>query len=330
MKPDDQPGRSCPLHYRYAAASLASAPEIMADTLYVIGGLYGNRAALSAIEAMATAEPVRATLAFNGDFNWFNIDAVAFAGINEVVLQHHALRGNVETELAGDDDSAGCGCGYPAAVDDAEVTRSNAILARLRETAGGASALRALLGALPMTLVAEVGGLRAALVHGDCESLAGWSYDESAVRDDAGISRLAAHSTSAGVRVIASSHTCLPVALRFNAGGNDCALFNNGAAGMPNFAGTGFGVITRIATTPSPMPALYGTVIDGVCIDALPLHYDREAWQQEFDAQWPAGSDAALSYAARIRNGPRYGLNRAMGSGIRINPLLLRQLQSEK
>ena len=62
----------------------------------------------------------------------------------------------------------------------------------------------------------------------------------------------------------------------------------------------------------------------------IPLQPWARALQQEFDAQWPAGSDAALSYAARIRNGPRYGLNRAMGSGIRINPLLLRQLQSEK
>jgi len=327
---DNAPGRSCPLHYRYAAASLARAPEIVSDTLYVIGGLYGNRPALRAAEVMAAAEPAPATLAFNGDFNWFNIGHETFTGINQSVLRHHALRGNVETELAADNDSVGCGCAYPASVGDAEVARSNAILTRLRDTARAMPALRAKLGALPMTLVAEVGGLRVALVHGDCESLAGWSYDESAVRDDAGISRLAAHGTAAGVRVIASSHTCLPVALRFNAGGKDCALFNNGAAGMPNFAGTGFGVITRIATTPSPAPALYGTVIDGVYIDALPLHYDREAWQQEFDAQWPAGSDAALSYAARIRNGPRYGLNRAMGTGIRINPLLLRQLQSGK
>lgn len=326
MSIPSQPGRSCPLHYRYAAASLARTPEIHADTLYVVGGLYGNRPAMRALEIMAAGE--RAKLVFNGDFNWFNIDNSAFADINQTVLSHHALRGNVETELAGDDDAAGCGCGYPESVSEAEVARSNAIHARLRDTACAAPALRSRLGMLPMTLVAEVGGLRVAIVHGDCESLAGWSYDESALRDAAGINRVAAHCEAADARMIASSHTCLPVAVRFSAGGRDCALFNNGAAGMPNFAGTGFGVITRIATTPSPLPALYGTVIDGIHIDALPLHYDREAWQREFDAQWPAGSDAALSYAARIRNGPRYGMNRAMGSGIHIHPQLLRQLQS--
>ena len=37
-----EPGRSCPLHYRYAPQSLRRPPEIAADTLYVIGGLYGN------------------------------------------------------------------------------------------------------------------------------------------------------------------------------------------------------------------------------------------------------------------------------------------------
>lgn len=326
MNNHDQPGRSCPLHYRYAASSLDRPPEITTDTLYVAGGLYGNRPALHALEAMAAQEG--AVLAFNGDFNWFNIGAAAFSDINNGVLRHHALRGNVETELAGDDDGAGCGCGYPATVRDAEVARSNAILGRLRETARAAPSLRARLGALPMTITAEVGGLRVALVHGDCESLAGWSYDESALRDAAGVGRVAAHCASARARVIASSHTCLPVALRFRAGGRDCALFNNGAAGMPNFAGTGFGVITRIATSPAPVPALYGTVLDGIHVDALPLHYDREAWQHEFDAQWPEGSDGALSYAARIRNGPRYGLNRAMGIGIRVNSSLLQQLQS--
>ena len=33
--------------------------------------------------------------------------------------------------------AAGCGCGYPDSVGDAEVARSNAILAQLRETARG-------------------------------------------------------------------------------------------------------------------------------------------------------------------------------------------------
>ena len=323
------PGRSCPLEYRYAPASLNRAADFSADTLYVIGGLYGNRPALQAIQALAAEESAPVTLVFNGDFNWFNCDATGFTAINEAVLVHHALRGNVETELANTDGTAGCGCGYPDNVSDDDVERSNAIEARLRETAKAFPALRARLAALPMTLTADVGGLRVAIVHGDCESLAGWSYDESALRDAAGLSRVAAHLQAAGARIIASSHTCLPAALTLETVHGRSALFNNGAAGMPNFAGTAFGVITRIATRPAATPsALYGTVIDNIHIDALAVHYDQAAWQHDFAANWPGGSAAEISYSRRISNGPRYGLNRAMGSGIRISHSLLQQVHA--
>ncbi len=323
------PGRNCPLHYRYAPESLNRLADFIADPLYVIGGLYGNQPALRAIRELAAAEPAPATLVFNGDFNWFNIDAAGFTAINETVLGHHAIRGNVETELASDDDDASCGCGYPDSVSDADVERSNAIEARLRETAREFPELRARLAALPMTLTANVGGLRIAIVHGDCESLAGWSYDESALRDAAGIASVTAHCKAAGVNIIASSHTCLPIAMTLDTGNGTSAIFNNGAAGMPNFAGTSFGVITRISTTAASTPAtLYGTVIDGIHIDALAVHHDQTAWQTAFSANWPDGSAAELSYGKRIANGPRYGLNRAMGPGIRISHTLLQQVRT--
>ncbi len=326
-----QPGRSCPLHYRYSPASLNRPPEIVADTLYVIGGLYGNLPALRAVAALAAAEANPATLVFNGDFNWFNSDAAGFAAINETVLAHHALRGNVETELAGDNAAAGCGCAYPDSVSDTEVARSNSMLAQLRATACAFPELRARLAALPMNLVAEINGLRVAIVHGDCESLAGWSYDESALRDTAGIAAVASHLAASKTRIIASSHTCLPVALRLSRAQSDCILINNGAAGMPNFAGTQFGVITRIATTPTPSSAaLYGTVAGGVHVDALAVHYDHGQWLREFTANWPANSAGHLSYHQRIASGPRYGINQAMHNGIHINSALLRGLRSNR
>lgn len=324
-----QPGRSCPLHYRYPPAALNRTPEIRAETLYIVGGLYGNRQALQAIHALVATEPGPVTLVFNGDFNWFNIDPAGFASVNAAVLAHRALRGNVETELAGEDDAAGCGCAYPDNVSDAEVTRSNTMLAQLRETARRHPQLRARLAALPMNLVAEVGGLRVAIVHGDCESLAGWSYDESAFHHLAGSARLATHFAASGARIIASSHTCLPVALRLSRPQGDCALFNNGAAGMPNFAGTQFGVITRIATSlAQSSTAIYGTVIDGVHIDALAVKFDHARWQREFLENWPAGSAGHLSYHQRIVAGPRYGINQAMRTGIHINTGLLRGLRA--
>ena len=324
-----KPGRSCPLDYRYSPASLNRPAEISANTLYVIGGLYGNAPALQAIGALAAAEPAPVTLVFNGDFNWFNCDAAGFSAINEAVLGHHALRGNVETELVSETDNAGCGCDYPDSVSDTDVDRSNTIQARLRETAMAFPELRAKLAALPMTLTAEVGGLRVAIVHGDCESLAGWTYDESALRDSAGHARVAAHLQAAGARIIASSHTCLPIALALEAANGKSALFNNGAAGMPNFAGTAFGVITRISTRPATTPStLYGAVIDDIHIDALAVHFDQTVWQKDFAANWTEGSAAEISYGKRIANGPRYGLNRAMGPGIRISQTLLQQVSA--
>jgi hypothetical protein len=80
-----QPGRSCPLHYRYAPEALAAVPAIECETLYVIGGLYGNEQSLAEILDMASKEPGGATLSFNGDYNWFNVDRQSFRRVNEAV-----------------------------------------------------------------------------------------------------------------------------------------------------------------------------------------------------------------------------------------------------
>ena len=40
--PDARPGRSCPTAYRYPPRTLDRAPGIEAETLLVVGGLYGN------------------------------------------------------------------------------------------------------------------------------------------------------------------------------------------------------------------------------------------------------------------------------------------------
>lgn len=308
--PGAAPGRACPLNYRYEPQTLARAPDLDADTLYVVGGLYGNRAALDALSGLAAGERGPVTFVFNGDFNWFNVDPEGFTGVNEWVLEHVALRGNVETEIAGEDDSAGCGCAYPAWVNDDEVSRSNEIIKQLRATARIFPALRARLARLPMHLVAEVGGVRAAILHGDACSLAGWDYSQEALTDPAHRARVAAQFASANARIFASSHTCLPVALDFDTPLGRCALVNNGAAGMPNFRGLRHGLVTRIATTLA-RSALYGVRIAGVHVDAVPLHYDMARFEREFIANWPPGSAAYASYFERIRSGPVYTTDQA-------------------
>ena len=80
---------------------------------------------------------------------------------------------------------------------------------------------------------------------------------------------------------------------------------------MPNFAGTRFGVVTRIATTPSLHASLYGVQRDGVHIDALAVVYDQAAFLDRFLQRWPPGSPAHSSYFRRIIGGPDYTIERA-------------------
>ena len=291
-------GRSCPLHYRYGAERIASAPLRPCDTLYVVGGLYGNLQALDAIEAMAAQEPGDVTLCFNGDFNWFNVDPQRFAEINRRVLAHHATAGNVEAELASHSSDAGCGCAYPESVDAGTVERSNRIHARLKQVADQFPEVQAQLAALPFFARYQVGACRVGVVHGDADSLAGWRFEGSSLQDPANAEWLDAAFNSAQVDVFASSHTCKP-ALKVCAADDRCVI-NNGAAGMPNFAGDCRGLITRISTRQSPHGSMYGARVAGAYVDALPVPYDHAAWRQSFVSQWLLGSDAYVSYFARI------------------------------
>lgn len=307
-----RPGRSCPLDYRYPPSVFAREPDLQADTLYVVGGLYGNGPALETVLGMLSDERGSTALIFNGDFNWFDFDDESFEAINTAVLSHRALRGNVETELASDDASAGCGCGYPDSVPEADVARSNQILEQLRGTARRFPALRARLGRLPMHAVAQVGDLRIGIVHGDAESLAGWRFDVSALDDAGQREHLGEIFAAARLDGFASSHTCLPALREFSAGNGKRWVINNGAAGMPNFKNTQFGLLTRISVRPSAAHAsLYGLREKGVFVDALPIRYDQARWLDVFLANAAPGSPAHASYYNRIVSGPWYEVGRA-------------------
>jgi hypothetical protein len=310
-----RPGRSCPLHYRYSSEVFRALPTLTTDTLYVVGGLYGNPHALEALMQATTRERGDVQVVFNGDFHWFDIDPADFTRIHQATLDAHATRGNVETELASDGHDGGCGCGYPDSVDDAEVDRSNRILARLRMTARSClpAAERTKLAALPMYALAEVGECRVAVVHGDWESLAGWRFSSQNLHDPAGMAMIASAFEAADVDIFASSHTCLPALNRFRTARGTGVVINNGAAGMPNFRGALHGLVTRIGVKSSP-DAIYGTRVRGVHVEALPLRYDVDAWMQRFLQNWPAGSPANLSYLERIRHGPAFDVAAATGA----------------
>ena len=310
-------GRFCPADYRYPASDLARDADLRAETLYVAGGLYGNRRALDTIEAMVAAERGGTTVAFNGDFHWFDAVPDHFAEVSRRVMPHSALRGNVETELARAlDVGAGCGCAYPETVDEGTVERSNRILDRLRECVETLPGMREQLGMLPMTLVAAVGTMRIGIVHGDAEALAGWRFAHDALDAPAAAAWLEAVRAASGIDVYASSHTCLPALRDFQLHAGRLTIINNGAVGMPNFRGTTYGVLTRIGLHPSPHPALSGVERDGVFIDALPVPYDQRRWRREFVGTWPLGSPAHDSYFRRIVDGPQF-LQREAWAGSR-------------
>lgn len=307
------PGRSCPPHYGYSPRVFARAADFAEDTIYVVGGLYGNAFALDAIERLAVQEPVAPRLVFNGDYHWFDADPHRFAEIERRVRAQPnvALRGNVETELASRDSAAGCGCAYPESVPDDDVERSNAILERLRAVATASGAARP---ELPMHAVVEVGGVRIAIVHGDAWSLAGWRFAGDALHDCAHEAHLITAFEQAAVDGFACSHTCAP-ALKVL--GNRFVI-NNGAAGMANFEGTTHGVLTRVSIHP-PSSALarsrlYGTRRAGVYVDALRVDFDFAAWLERFDALWDADSPASVSYRRRIVAGPRFTVAQALGA----------------
>jgi hypothetical protein len=330
----DVRGRSCPTTYRYQPEALAQPALVEADTLYVVGGLYGNLLALRAVLERADREAGGpAAMVFNGDFHWLDVDPDDFQAVSQSVLAHHATKGNVEAELASDED-AGCGCAYPDYVGDDVVDRSNQIITRLRATAGRFPDLVRRMGALPRYLTASVKGERVGIVHGDPEAVAGWRLalealepGDPAVRRQVGWrgrpttpGELLDWFGRADVTVFASTHTGLPYAQVIPDGGRHRLVVNNGTAGLPNFAGTGYGVVTRLSSDPRPpADSLYGTTVGALRCDALPVPFDLAEWKARFLAQWPPGSPGHRSYFTRLTGGTHLRLPQAARAGVQLH-----------
>jgi hypothetical protein len=325
-------GRDCPLAYRYPPEALAGPAVLSTSTLYVVGGLYGNPFALEAVLELARGDPAgEVAVVFNGDFHWLDVDPEDFRTVSELVLSQHAIKGNVEAELASAED-AGCGCAYPDYVPDMVVERSNQIMSRLRETAERLPDLVRHLDALPRYLTASVGGERVGIVHGDPESLAGWGLaleamepGDAAVREQTGWhgqpttpARVAEWFRCAEVTVLASTHTGLPYAQDFVVNGQRLVI-NNGTAGMGNFAGSTHGVVTRLSSDPQPpSDSLYGISIGELRCDAVPVRFDLERWRARFLAQWPPGTPAHRSYFTRITEGTQLRLEQSARGNVKV------------
>jgi len=330
-----QPGRTCPLDYGYSPAALAAAREINADCIYVIGGLYGNAAALDVILELAAREPSPPTLVFNGDFNWLDLSPEGFEALNAGVLAHRATAGNVEMELASPAPGGGCGCGYPDYVDPATVARSNVIIEALQKTAAEFPTVTERLAELPRYLVVRVGGERVGVIHGDPELLAGWRFAleamepaDAALRRSLGCERepttpltmVERWFREAAVRVFACTHTGLPYAQDFAVDGRSHVVINNGSAGLPSFTGTSYGVLTRIsADLEAPGEGLYGMALETLRCDALPIRFDAARWLERFLADWPPESPGHEAYGNRIAQGAGLRPEQAARGGFRLS-----------
>ena len=159
----------CSPAYVTNAQDLAdTAQDTDCDVLYVVGGLYGNVAALDALEEGIERERrhgLAVEVCFNGDFNFFNATSKTWARINQGVRAlGHATAGNVEREALNKD--GGCGCAYPDYVDAAFADRASAIVERLRDVSTDPD-IAAWLSSLPFAKTYVVGGVRVCCVHGD-------------------------------------------------------------------------------------------------------------------------------------------------------------------
>ena len=156
----------CSPQYVTPVTTLADASQDTdCDVLYVVGGLYGNVAALDALEEGIERERrqgLAVEVCFNGDFNFFNASPETWARINRGVRAlGHATAGNVEREALTSD--GGCGCAYPDYVDAAFADRASAIVERLRTVASDPDGW---LAGLPLAKTYVVGGVRVCCVHG--------------------------------------------------------------------------------------------------------------------------------------------------------------------
>ncbi len=308
-------GRACPVDYRIASDAFSGRPEIECDVLYVVGGLYGNPFAASAVDALVESESTgNVEVVLNGDIHWFDKTAANFADIERGIAKYRPLVGNVEAELRRQKDiGVGCGCAYPDCTSDESVARSNRIHKMLSFALESDPELKRMLEGRPSTLLASVAGRRVAITHGDEKLLGGWDNSRESLQDILRQDEVDAFMAENDLDVFTTTHTCAPAAIRLARG----VVINNGAAGLPNFVGEHFGLCVRIAEKPHE-DSLFECELDGLFIQAVPVRYDHDAFLKWFDELWAPASAAAISYRSRIINGPEDRIRDSLLGGFRL------------
>lgn len=302
------PGRSCPLDYLLPKEEFQVEPIKSCNTLYVVGGVYGNPFALMALKEVIK-DDINSFVVLNGDIHWFDSTYKDFMNTEKMCEDYLCLLGNVEAELKRNTNLyAGCGCAYPSSVSDDIVNRSNAIHDKLKKVI--TDDIKDLLNKRLSTAIIKVSDEKVAVTHGDEKFLAGWECSREALLSKKRQVEVNNWLKLNSISVLATTHTCAPVAISLSNG----IIINNGSAGMPNFKNELYGLITRISTTKHP-DALYRKQIRNIFVEGIPLKYDNESFIKWFDNIWPLGSPAEISYRNRIVNGPDDSINNVILDG---------------
>ncbi|WP_165055290.1 MULTISPECIES: arsenosugar biosynthesis radical SAM (seleno)protein ArsS [unclassified Adlercreutzia] len=314
-------GRACPVDYRIASDAFAGVPQVRCEVLYVVGGLYGNPFALDAIDALVEAEGQNTLVVLNGDVHWFDKTAENFAAVERRIERYVPLVGNVEAELRRQVDvGVGCGCAYPECTSDESVSRSNRIHKMLSIAVDAHPELKEPLEGRPAVMAVDVAGFKVGITHGDEKLIGGWGCSRESLQDIMRQDEIDRFMADNGIDVLATTHTCAPAAVALARG----CVINNGAAGLPNFAGQRYGLAIRIAETPHD-DALFGCELDGLFVQAVPVRYDHDAFLAWFDNLWDELSPAAVSYRDRIVDGPDDRLADALLGGFAPGPTARRE-----
>ena len=271
----NEPGRNCPLHYRYARAP-SPGRERRCEVLYVVGGLYGNEQALERVLELFDARARRQAARVQRRLPLVRRRRRRRSRRSSAACSRFsATRGNVETELAAPQSHDGAtpaaaapiptgwvttssrartvssrGCATPRAHCLARATRCSPCRCGCASTSGGARVGdRARRRAVARRL-----GLRAGAP----------ARRGGTARRRGGSRRRKSTCSPAATLACRCSHAVSAIA---------ASLLNNGAAGMPNFAGAPEGLLTRIAMRPFEGPQRrFGTTATSLYLDA---HRDR-------------------------------------------------------
>lgn len=236
-----------PLDYRIDPQAFAGEAGARCSVLYVVGGLYGNPFAFDALDDLVASESDDVLVVLNGDMHWFDKTAENFADIERRARRYVPLVGNVEAELRRQVGvGVGCGCAYPDCTPDDSVSRSNRIHKTLSLAVNARPELKEGLQGRPATMVVEVAGRRVGITHGDEKLVGGWDCSRESLQDVMRQDEVDLFMERSSLDVFTTTHTCAPAALSLARG----VVVNNGAAGLPNFAGQRFGLVVRIACEP--------------------------------------------------------------------------------